>query len=102
MDRYGFTEVDQRFTMETDDNYVDTLPERMRPVALAMQLSEPWGMAVGEILDMPYARFYEWMLTHKAVTLKRPWWTGPAGEQAHMIETTSHRRLRKPQRRHNQ
>jgi len=98
MDRYGFTESDDRFTLETDDNYVDILPERMRPVALAMQLSEPWGMSVSDVLAMPYERFYEWMLTHKAVTQKRPWWTGHAGQHAHMIEQTSHRRLKKPKR----
>jgi len=98
MDRYGFTEADHRFTLETDENYVDVLPDRMRPVALAMQLSQSWCMPVDAILDMPYGKFYEWSLANKAVSYRRPWWTGSAGEHAHAVESTGNRRLKKPKR----
>lgn len=98
MDRYGFTADDRRFGLDLDDNYVDTLPDDQRAVALAMQLCEPWGLSYREVLAIPYGEFYEAMLVHKAVTYKRPWWTGAAGEHAHMMEHTTHRRLPKPQR----
>lgn len=101
MDRYGFTSDDHRFTLDVDDSYVDTLPHEQRGVALAMQLCEPWGMPYREVLRMNYGEFYEHMLVHKAVTYKRPWWTGASGEHAHAVENTSHRRLKKPKRKNN-
>lgn len=98
MDRYGFTADDRRFSLDIDDNYADTLPDTHRATALAMQLCDPWGMSYREVLAMDYAEFYEAMLVHKAVTYKRPWWKGAAGEHAHAVETMQHKRLQKPRR----
>lgn len=99
MDRYGLTADHPRFTLDIDDNYVDTLPRASQPVALAMQLCEPWGMSYREVLAMDYGEFYEHMLIHKAVTYKRPWWSGAAGEHVLIMEQTTHRRATKPPRR---
>lgn len=96
MDKYGHTREHPNFTLDIDDDYVATLPNEQRPRAHAMQYATAWNMAYTDILQMDYAEFYEATLIHKAVTYRRPWWTGSAGERAYMHERATHRTLPKP------
>lgn len=98
MDRYGHTQDHQNFQLEMEDNYVSTLPTEMRATALAMQYAEAWHMQWNEVLDMPYAEFYEAMMVAKAIHYKRPWWTGAAGENAYTYERAFNKKLNKPRR----
>ena len=98
MDRYGHTQEHPNFQLELEDNYVQTLTPEYRTVAMAMQYADAWKMTWKEVLDMPYAEFYELMMVSKAVHYKRPWWTGNAGEQAFIYEKSTNKRLTKPRR----
>lgn len=100
MDRYGLTADHPRFSLDVDDNYISTLPDSARPMALAMQFCEPWQMSFRDILAMDYADFYEAMLCHKAATYKRPWWSAGQGEHVLIMEQTTGRRAPKPRRNH--
>lgn len=98
MDRYGQTQDHPNFQLELEDNYVATLPPEFKATAMAMQYAEAWNMPWMQILDMPYAEFYEAMMVAKAIHYKRPWWTGAAGQQAFVYEKSTHKKLNKPRR----
>lgn len=98
MDRYGFTQQDENFTLELDDNYVDTLPMECRAIATAMQYGDSWNIDWRDVLDMQYDDFYQAMIVSKAITYKKPWWTGDVGYQAFVIEKSGQKKLQKPRR----
>lgn len=98
MDRYGFTTDHPNCTLELDEDYVDTLPKHAQTIAMSMQYAEAWKMNWKQVLEMPYAEFYEAMMVSKAINYKKPWWTGDVGYQAFIMEKTQHKRLNKPRR----
>lgn len=99
MDRYGFTQEDEIFTIDIDENYADTLPTVCRATAMAMQYGDSWHIDWREVLDMQYDEFYHAMMVSKALNYKKPWWTGDTGYQAYVIEKSGHRKLNKPRKR---
>lgn len=100
MDKFGFTKDHPNFTIDIDDNYADTLPPNATAMSMALQYAPEWGLSYYEVMDMAYAEFYALANVHKALTYKRPWWQGQAGEEAWMYERASGKRLNKPRRTH--
>lgn len=98
MDKYGFTSDHPNFTLDTDDSYVDTLPKAAASMAMAIQYAKEWNMPYPDIMNMPYAEFYSLVNVHKAISYKKPWYTGAAGEEAYVYEKASGKRLNKPKR----
>lgn len=98
MDKYGFTQNHPNFTLELEDNYVNVLPIEARSIATAIQYAEQWHIDFREILDMMFDDFYRAMMVTKAITYKKPWWTGASGEHAFALEKIGNKRMNKPKR----
>jgi hypothetical protein len=97
-DKYGFTQEHPNFTLDIDDSYADTLPKTASPMAMALQYAKEWNLSYYEVMDMAYAEFYNLVNIQKALSYKRPWWKGQAGEEAYVYEKASGKRLNKPRR----
>lgn len=79
LDDWGHAPDHPEYRLEQRNNYADHVPEWQRYRAQHHILAEAWNMTPQQVGNMPLAAYHEEAMLHRAITLRKPKYTGKRG-----------------------